>query len=130
MTNPLQTTNGTLLPGTILDRILAQSALDVAQRQTRTPLEDLERVVVDLPAPARLKTAVLKPGLSVIAEVKRASPSRGRFPVEIEAGRLALDYIEGGADAISVLTDEPFFEGSLADLEVVAAEAQRAEPPI
>jgi indole-3-glycerol phosphate synthase len=67
-----------------------------------------------------------RPGLSVIAEIKRASPSKGRFPVEIDAAALAAEYVAGGADAISVLTDEPFFAGSLADLEAVS----RAAPTV
>lgn len=56
----------------------------------------------------------------MIAEVKRASPSRGVFPVEVDPPMVARAYIDGGAAAISVLTDSPFFRGSLADLEAVA----------
>ncbi len=61
------------------------------------------------------------PGLSVIAEIKRASPSKGKFPVEIDVPSLAAEYAEGGAAAISVLTDEPFFLGSLDDLRVASS---------
>jgi indole-3-glycerol phosphate synthase len=56
----------------------------------------------------------------VIAEVKRGSPSRGVFPVEIDPARIATQYCEGGAAAISCLTDGPFFHGSREDLEQVA----------
>ena len=68
--------------------------------------------------------------MSVIAEIKRASPSRGTFPVTVDPSAVALDYIQGGAAAISVLTDEPFFQGSLKDLEEAASIAHRAERPI
>jgi len=73
---------------------------------------------------------LVKPGLSLIAEIKRASPSKGRFPVEIDAPALALEYASGGADGISVLTDEPFFEGSLRDLETVRSALNRAGQPV
>jgi indole-3-glycerol phosphate synthase len=58
--------------------------------------------------------------VKVIAEIKRRSPSRGWLNEELDVSRLALDYANGGATAISVLTDAEHFAGSLADLEVVA----------
>jgi indole-3-glycerol phosphate synthase len=61
--------------------------------------------------------------MSVIAEIKRASPSRGPFPVSVDPAAVAEDYISGGAAAISVLTDEPFFQGSLGDLDAAASVA-------
>jgi indole-3-glycerol phosphate synthase len=66
----------------------------------------------------------------VIAEYKRASPSKGRFPVEIEPVVLASEYAEGGARAISVLTDEPFFQGSIADLTAAATVAHSNHPAL
>lgn len=122
--------DGTRETGTILDRILTQTSIDVALREQRVPIVELERLVATLPAPPSLREAVLLPGMSVIAEIKRASPSKGRFQVEIDPAVLASDYIAGGADAISVLTDEPFFQGSLADLDSVAAVAQGAGRPV
>jgi indole-3-glycerol phosphate synthase len=77
-----------------------------------------------------LKTAVSGSQLSVIAEIKRASPSRGRFPVEFEPDAVATEYIGGGASAISVLTDGPFFQGSLLDLEEVAGIGRPAGVPV
>lgn len=68
--------------------------------------------------------------MSVIAEIKRASPSRGVFPVEVDPEVVAREYIAGGAAGISVLTDEPFFQGSLHDMETAAAVAHAAEPPV
>lgn len=113
------TDKGLLTTGTILDRILERTAIDVATRSVTHPPAELERSLAGLPAPPRLSEAMSRPGLSLIAEIKRASPSKGRFPVEVDAVKLATEYADGGADAISVLTDEPFFQGSLADMESV-----------
>jgi indole-3-glycerol phosphate synthase len=68
--------------------------------------------------------------VSVIAEFKRASPSKGRFPVEIDPADVANDYIAGGARGISCLTDEPFFQGSLDDLDTVVQRAHAANPAV
>lgn len=70
--------------------------------------------------------ALKRPGLGVIAEFKRASPSKGRFPADIEPEDVAAAYVDGGANAISCLTDEPFFQGSLADLTAIARVAHAA----
>src|SRR5680860_147455 len=122
--------DGTRETGTILDRILKQTAADAELREQRTSASELERVAGTLPAPPSLREAVLRPGMSVIAEIKRASPSKGRFPVEFDSTLLATAYVDGGADAISVLTDEPFFHGSLADLDAVVDVAKRVNPPV
>ncbi|MEZ4561662.1 MAG: indole-3-glycerol phosphate synthase TrpC [Thermomicrobiales bacterium] len=116
--------------GTILDRILDQTARDVAARKARTSVEALQARGEGRPAPVSLHDVLSLPGMSVIAEIKRASPSRGVFPVEIDPGRVAADYIAGGAAAISVLTDEPFFKGSLVDMEQAARVAHAAERPV
>jgi indole-3-glycerol phosphate synthase len=68
--------------------------------------------------------------MSVIAEIKRASPSRGAFPVVVNPREVANDYVAGSAAAISVLTDTPFFQGSLQDLEAAAKVAHGAERPV
>ncbi len=65
----------------------------------------------------------------MIAEVKRGSPSRGIFPVRIDVAEIAASYVDGGAAAISVLTEGPSFHGTLADLDLVASVVREASPP-
>ena len=115
--------------GTVLDRILDRTARDLAERRALMPVSELERRAADRPAPRSLAEAIGGAGVSVIAEVKRGSPSRGRFPVEIDVADTARSYVEGGAAAISVLTEGPSFHGSLADLETVVAAVGDATPP-
>jgi indole-3-glycerol phosphate synthase len=122
--------SGTRETGTILDRILAQTAIDTELRAQQIPDSELKRLVSSMPSPPSLREAVLRPGLSVIAEIKRASPSKGMFQVDVDPPFLASDYIAGGADAISVLTDEPFFKGSLGDLQLVATVARQSDRPV
>ena len=112
--------------GTYLDRITVRTAEDVRRRAASVPLDELKARIGGQPVAVSLFDALKRPGLGVIAEFKRASPSKGRFPAEIEPDDVARAYIEGGASAISCLTDEPFFQGSLADLEAVARVANAA----
>jgi len=102
--------------GTILDEILDRTTVDLAERKIAVPVSDLEAVVRSRSGPLCLRSALAGPEMSVIAEIKRASPSRGKFSVAVDPRSLAGDYMAGGAAAISVLTDEPFFQGSLGDL--------------
>jgi indole-3-glycerol phosphate synthase len=115
--------------GTILDRILARTAEDVAIRKGRTSVRALRERSLSLPAPLSLARTLSQSVPAVIAEIKRGSPSRGVFPVQVEPADVALAYLEGGAAALSVLTDEPFFGGSLADLEAVASVAHSYQRP-
>ena len=115
--------------GTILDRILAQTAIDVAARKQVMPLSALDRMARVRGTPASLRSVLAGSDLSVIAEIKRASPSRGRFPVEIVPAAVAAEYLHGGAAALSVLTDGPYFQGSLHDLSDAATVAHHSSPP-
>jgi indole-3-glycerol phosphate synthase len=115
--------------GTVLDRILARTASDVQQRKAVVPVAELQARASDRPAPLSLFTALARNDMSVIAEFKRASPSKGRFPVEIEPTEVIRDYLAGGAAALSVLTDQPFFQGSMEDLTAAAAVAHSFSSP-
>lgn len=107
--------------GTVLDRIVAQTRRDLAQRAALRSREELQATFAALPAPIDVRAALRQETVSVIAEFKRASPSRGRFPVEIDPGVVVPSYVRGGARMISCLTDGPFFHGSLDDLRRAVA---------
>jgi indole-3-glycerol phosphate synthase len=116
--------------GTILDAILARTAVDLTARKSTVPVAELEAAANESQAPLSLHDALRGPEMSVIAEIKRASPSRGVFPVTVDPAAVARDYMLGGAAAISVLTDEPFFQGGLKDLEDAARSAHDSSGPI
>ena len=109
--------------GTILDRILTRTAADLAARKADVSSDELEQRIVERGAPVSLRGALSGRVVSVIAEIKRASPSRGTFPVTVDPASVAREYLDGGAAALSVLTDEPFFQGSLGDLSAAATVA-------
>jgi indole-3-glycerol phosphate synthase len=97
---------------------------DVAAREARLPLDELKvRAAAARPAKDAL-TALRAPGVGVIAEVKRRSPSRGSLAVIDDPAELAACYESGGARIISVLTEQRRFGGSLDDLDAVRARVQ------
>jgi len=108
---------------THLDRILAATRATVTAAKERVPVAELERrSALHQPrgwaAALRRKAAT---GAAVIAEVKKASPSKGLIRADFDAAEIARSYFAGGAAALSVLTDEPFFQGSLRNLELASA---------
>jgi len=105
----------------VLDDIIEGVRADLADRERETPLDDVKaaaRRAVDAIDPL---PAFRGAGVSVIAEVKRASPSRGPLAEIADPAWLAAEYAAGGAAAISVLTERRRFGGSLADLRAVRA---------
>ena len=104
-----------------LSRILGDKRLEVVTRKAAIPQAVLrERAQSTAPALPVL-SALRGDRLRVIAEVKRASPSAGAFAIGMDAQAQAVRYARGGAAAISVLTDKPYFQGSLGDLEEARA---------
>jgi indole-3-glycerol phosphate synthase len=105
----------------VLDEIIAGVREDLAVRQEQVPLDALKqragRLVPAIDVDARLR----QPGVSVIAEVKRSSPSAGDLAAIGDPAALAQDYERGGARVISVLTEQRRFNGSLDDLVAVRA---------
>lgn len=112
---------------TVLDDIIVGVREDLAVRQRAVPAAQLAEQVEALSAPRDPRPDFRAPGVRLIAEVKRASPSKGALaPISDPAG-LAAAYARGGASAISVLTEERRFRGSLADLVAVR---ERVDVPI
>lgn len=105
----------------VLDDIVAGVREDLAVRREQVDEAALLAAIADLPAPRDPMPAFRGPGLSVIAEVKRRSPSKGDLADIPDPARLARAYVAGGADAISVLTEQRRFNGSLDDLRAVRA---------
>jgi indole-3-glycerol phosphate synthase len=106
---------------TVLDDILVGVREDLAARQARTPLEQLKERAAARPPALDGAAALRRPGVAVIAEVKRSSPSKGALAAIADPAALAADYEAGGASVISVLTEQRRFGGSLADLDAVRA---------
>ena len=105
----------------VLDEIIVGVREDLARRQAEVSETDLRAALADVPAPRDPMPAFRQPGVSVIAEVKRRSPSKGDLAEIPDPAALARAYAEGGAAAISVLTEERRFGGSLEDLRTVRA---------
>ena len=105
----------------VLDDIVAGVRVDLAEREAATSVADLRAALADVD-PARDPMPHFRgPGSSVIAEVKRRSPSKGDLADIPDPAELAQAYAAGGAAAISVLTEQRRFGGSLADLRTVRA---------
>lgn len=105
----------------VLDDIVAGVRLDLAERESTTSLADLRAALADVDAPRDPMPHFRAPGSSVIAEVKRRSPSKGDLAAIPDPAELARRYAAGGAAAISVLTEQRRFGGSIADLRAVRA---------
>jgi indole-3-glycerol phosphate synthase len=105
--------------GTILDRILGETRQEVERRRRERPLAAPEAAPADAPRPFR--EALSAPGIGVIAEFKRRSPSAGSLHEDPDLGEIVHAYERGGAVAASILTEGPNFGGSLADLGLARA---------
>lgn len=107
---------------TILDRIVETKRREVATARAAVPEIDLERRAADIEPPRDFKSAIRRLGLiTLIAEVKKASPSAGVIRADFDPVRIATTYERHGAAAISVLTDVEYFQGSLQYLTSVKA---------
>src|SRR5262249_46627253 len=105
---------------TILDRIVASKRKELAEAQAAFPSRELERRLGHAPPLRNFRAALERPGeVAVLAEVKKASPSAGVIRADFDPVAIARTYEKHGAACVSVLTDAPFFQGSLAHLSAV-----------
>src|SRR5690242_12028141 len=109
------------MTGTVLDSIIEGVRADVAVREAALSLADVKDKAKHAAPPRDVLAALREDGIGVIAEVKRASPSRGALASIADPADLARAYQSGGARVISVLTEERRFHGSLDDLDAVRA---------
>jgi len=101
----------------VLENILTTKRAEIESAKKRHPLEELQRKIRDLPKCRNFYRTLTRKhprGVNVIAEIKRASPSAGLIRADFDPAGLARRYEQVGAEAISVLTDEPYFQGKLA----------------
>src|SRR3974377_543777 len=101
---------------TILEKIIQTKREEIAQRRAQTPLEQLKANALAEPRPRNFFKAVTKRptrALNLIAEIKKDSPSGGVIKEDFDPVAIARTYASAGADALSVLTDEQYFQGRL-----------------
>jgi indole-3-glycerol phosphate synthase len=103
---------------TVLERIVRSTREEVERRKRELPQPKLEGRTLLGPGERRLMGALSAPGIGVIAEFKRRSPSAGTLRETPDVKEMVSAYARGGASALSVLTEGPNFDGSLADLRV------------
>lgn len=97
----------------ILEQIVADNQRELEARKRRFPLNELQRTAMEQPPPLDLASALRGDRIKLIAEVKKASPSRGIIRPDFDPVAIARTYAGNGASAISVLTEASYFQGSL-----------------
>ena len=115
---------------TILDKILDAKREELARHKRELPFAELEAQVKASPFPLNLSGALWGERVRLIAEVKKASPSKGLLAAEYDPAALAAQYVANGAAAVSVLTEADHFQGSLAHLRAVKAVAGPEGAPV
>ncbi len=100
----------------ILEQIVADNQLELEDRKRRVPLEELKRVALAQPPPLDFASALCGERIQLIAEVKKASPSKGIIRHDFNPVEISQTYASNGASAISVLTEATYFKGSLSHL--------------
>ncbi|MFQ6100886.1 MAG: indole-3-glycerol phosphate synthase TrpC [Anaerolineae bacterium] len=103
----------------VLESIIRRKWVEIARRKRARPLEAVRAEAANAPLARDFVATLRAPGVSLIAEVKRASPSKGVLREDLDPAMLARTYEASGAAAVSVLTDAHFFRGSLDDLRAV-----------
>lgn len=112
---------GVTTTNTILDRIMAHKVGEISEARKQVSEAELLSQASQQPPPLDMTAALCKDTVALIAECKKASPSKGVFLEDFSAPDIAREYVQHGASAISVLTDEVFFQGHLDFLRAVKA---------
>ncbi len=115
---------------TYLDAIVELRRTDVAAAKVAVPLAELKARARAAPPARDFVAALARPGVQVIAEVKKASPSRGDIAPTADPATVARSYASAGAAAISVLTEERHFKGKLEYLQAIKGALGAACPPL
>ena len=115
---------------TYLDAIVERKRRDLEERKRAVPLGEIKARARDLPPPLDFAAALRAGGIQVIAEVKKASPSRGPIAPNADPVAIAQAYARAGASAISVLTEEPHFQGHLDFLPAIKRGLDGHGPPL
>ena len=110
--------------GTVLDRIVAAKSTALERARSAVPLSEVRRSAENGPPVTDFGKRLSAPGISLIAEMKRASPSGGELMPDLDPAEMAAAYAGAGAAAISVLTEEEFFRGSIDDLRAARTAAE------
>ena len=113
----------------ILDKIVAAKREELADAKRAAPLTAVQQAAAELPRPINLSAALSGDGIRLIAEVKKASPSRGLLSPDFDPVRLAGTYVANGAAAVSCLTD-PRFQGELAHLSAIKQTGASGRSPV
>lgn len=113
--------HGLTQTNTILDKIMARKQQEIEAAQAALPARELRARLVDASPVVPFVPALHRETVALIAEVKKASPSKGVFVADFDPPAIAREYAAHGAAAISVLTDTPFFQGHLDHLRQVKA---------
>lgn len=113
----------------ILDDIIAAKRAEVAAQQAQTPLAEVQAAAAQRPRPLNLSGALIGGGIRLMAEVKKASPSRGLLAPDFDPVRLAGVYAANGAAAVSCLTD-PRFQGAPAQLTAIKESGAAGRLPV
>jgi indole-3-glycerol phosphate synthase len=112
----------------ILDQIVANKKRELAVSQRNLPLADLRRIALAAPPPVDFAPALRGGGIKLIAELKKASPSRGVIRADFDSVEIAQIYADNGASAISVLTESKYFRGRLGHLKHIKTALGRTLP--
>lgn len=114
----------------MLDEIVKAKVEELAERKRDIPLSEMEAISLKKPPPRDFASALRGDDIRLIAEVKKASPSKGLICPDLDPVRLARTYAQSGAAAISVLTEERYFQGRLEHFSAISKELEGRNIPI